>query len=312
MSALDAEPGESSLTGYLAPEGFEEDLLTELGGPFAIAERHGRLMIAPGPPRSIAWSQNVWQSPERVTIRSIGHAASTLRASARNWALLSLTEHRRAALVEGKLPHVSMKPIAPYAELPTAPLGSWTLLDRDTLLMSARCSSPFPHGVVSFVEDREGPPSRAYLKLWEAFTLSRAWPKPGERVLDLGSAPGGWTWVLAELGAKVISVDKAPLDPRVASRSNVEHRQESAFGLDPKDFPVGAIDWLFSDVICYPKRLLGLVERWMRAHPALRFVCTLKFQGETDHETARAFARVEGSQLVHLSHNRHELTWMKL
>ena len=294
-----------TFAAYLAAEGFEAELEAELGD---VIERRSRLMIAPGPPRAAAWAQNVWLSPERIPIRSIKHAATTLRAMQRNWALYSVAEHRRAALIEAQLPHVSAKPIAPYAELPSAPLGSWTLLDRDTVLASARCASPFPHGEVRFVEDKTGPPSRAYLKLWEAFTLTRAWPKPGERVLDLGSAPGGWTWVLAELGARVISVDKAELDPRVASRPNVEHRKESAFGLDPA--AIGEVDWLFSDVICYPERLYGLVERWRGV--AKRFVCTLKFQGETDHATARRFAAIDGSRLVHLSHNRHELTWVLL
>ncbi len=31
---------------------------------------------------------------------------------------------------------------------------------------------------------------------------------------------------------------------------------------------------------------------------------------QTDHESARAFAAIEGSRLMHLSHNKHELTWL--
>ena len=296
-----------SVTAYLAPEGFERDLEAELGD---VAERYGRLMLAPGPAREVAWAQNVWLDPVRVPVASIKDAARSLRAVQRNWALYSHDHHRRAALIEAELPVVKSREIAPYSELPSAPLGSWTLLDRDTLLYAARCSSPFPHGEVRFVEDKRGPPSRAYLKLWELFTLTRAWPRPGELCLDLGSAPGGWTWALAERGARVISVDKAPLEPRVAALPNVEHRMESAFGLDPKS--VGSVDWLFSDVICYPARLYALVERWMKAGAARRFVCTIKFQHETDHETARRFAAIEGSKLAHLSHNRHELTWYRL
>lgn len=284
---------------YLAPEGLEAELAHELGD----AERHGRLFLTDGPPRPAAWAQNVWLEVERLSIRSIGDAAKQLRARQRNWALHSIAEHRRATLIEAKLPHFAPKPIEPYAPLPTAPLGSWTLLDRDTMLASAHCSSPFPHGEVRFVEDREGPPSRAYLKVWEALTLSGVTPSPGERAIDLGSAPGGWTWALAELGCDVVSVDKAPLDARVASRPNVEVRQQSAFALEPFD-----VDWLFSDVICYPARLRRLVERWL-PH-ASRMVCTLKFQGETDHDAAASFAAIEGSRLVHLSCNRHELTWI--
>jgi 23S rRNA (cytidine2498-2'-O)-methyltransferase len=140
---------------YLAPEGFERELAEELG---EVSERHGRLMVAPGPPRQVAWAQNVWLEPARAKVRSIKSAARLLRGVQRNWALLSLTQHRRAALIEAELPVVRSKPIAPYAELPSAPLGSWALLDRDTLLFSPRCSSPFPHGEVRFVEDKEGPP----------------------------------------------------------------------------------------------------------------------------------------------------------
>jgi len=69
--------------------------------------------------------------------------------------------------------------------------------------------------------------------------------------------------------------------------------------------------WLFSDVVCYPARLLSLVERWLAAGTCRNFVCTVKFQGETDHATSRRFAAIPGSQLRHLFHNKHELTWIK-
>jgi 23S rRNA (cytidine2498-2'-O)-methyltransferase len=65
-------------------------------------------------------------------------------------------------------------------------------------------------------------------------------------------------------------------------------------------------------VICYPRRLLALVERWLDSGLARNFVCTLKFQGATDHATARRFAAIPGSRLLHLHHNKHELTWVKL
>ena len=46
--------------------------------------------------------------------------------------------------------------------------------------------------------------------------------------------------------------------------------------------------------------------------PSRNFVCTLKFQAETDHATAAKFAAIPGSRLMHLSCNKHELTWAKL
>jgi 23S rRNA (cytidine2498-2'-O)-methyltransferase len=295
------------ITGYLAAEGFEAQLADELGED---AVAHGRLFLAPGPPRPAAWALNVWHDAQRIEIASIADGAKALRAIQRNWALYSFTRHRRAKLIQERLPVVTAKPLAFPADPPKAPLGSWTLLDDETILAAPRCSSPFPNGEVRFVEDKEGPPNRAYLKLWEALTLAGSRPRPGELCLDLGASPGGWTWVLAGLGARVIAVDKAPLDPDVASMSGIEQRRESAFALMPAD--AGPVDWLFSDIVCYPARLLQLVTHWLESGRVRNFVCTIKFQSDTDHETARRFAALPGSRLMHLHHNKHELTWLKL
>ncbi len=293
-------------TAYLAAAGFEAELACELGN--TVRERRDRLVLTDAPPRPAAWAQNVWYEPETLPVRSISDAARQLRARGRNWALYSTAAHRRAALIEGELPRFDPRPIPFPSPLPAAPLGSWTLLDRDTLLAAPRCSSRFAHGEVQFVEDRAGPPSRAYLKLWEAFTLLGRHPVAGERVLDLGASPGGWTWAAATLGAQVIAVDKAPLDPRVARLPGVQVLQRSAFSIAPDE--LGRLDWLICDVACYPARLFDLVQRWLTAGTARRMICTLKFAGPTDHVTAARFAALPGSQLLHLSHNRHELTWM--
>jgi len=297
----------TDLTGYLAAEGFAAELLTELGA--SAHEVHGRLVLADGPERPAAWAANIWRDPVHIPISSIGDAAKKLRAIQRNWAHYPFANHRRAALITDQLPKVSAKPLIFGAPAPTAPLGSWTLIAPDMMLASPSCSSPFPNGEPRFVEDKTAP-SRAYLKLWELFTLIGTRPQPGELCLDLGSSPGGWTWVLQRLGARVLSVDKAPLDPSVADLPGVEHRSQSAFALDPA--AVGPVDWLLSDIVCYPKRLLGLVQKWRQAGTVHRFVCTIKFQGATDVEAIRHFAAIPGSQLLHLHHNKHELTWIRL
>jgi 23S rRNA (cytidine2498-2'-O)-methyltransferase len=294
-------------TAYLAAEGFVEELADELG---AVDNRHGRLLIAPGPPRAAAWAVNVWLDPQEIAIASISDAAAKLRAIQRNWAVYAPSLYRRATLVQAQLPKVSAKPLVFGASPPAAPLGSWTMLDAETIVAAQQCTSPFPNGEIRFVEDRTGPPSRAYLKLWEALTLIGLRPGPGEICLDLGSSPGGWTWAAQQMGAHVISVDKAPLAAEIARLPGIEQRHESAFALDPR--AIGPVDWLFSDVVCYPARLLALVERWLAAGTCHRFVCTVKFQGKTDHEAARRLAAIPGSQLRHLFHNKHELTWSKI
>ena len=194
----------NTLTAYLAPEGFVAELQEELGG--AARETYGRLVLADGPAWPIAWAANVWHDPAVIEIASIGDAANKLRAIQRNWALYSCAHHRRAALIAERLPKVSAKPLQFGDPLPAAPLGSWTLIDQNTLLVAAKCSSAFPNGEVQFVEDRTGP-SRAYLKLWELFTLLGQAPGRGDCCIDLGASPGGWSWVLQRLGARVLSGD---------------------------------------------------------------------------------------------------------
>jgi 23S rRNA (cytidine2498-2'-O)-methyltransferase len=297
----------SERTAYLAAEGFVDELAQELA---TVDRGHGRLLIASGPPRPAAWAANVWLDPQEIRITSISDAATKLRAIQRNWALYAPELYRRATLIQGRLPKVSAKPLVFGAPVPASPLGSWTLLDAETMLAAPHCTNPFPNGEIRFIEDRSGPPSRAYLKLWEALTLLRCRPEPGEICLDLGSSPGGWSWALQRMGAHVLSVDKAPLAAEIAGLPGIEHRLESAFALDPR--AVGPVDWLFSDVVCYPARLLALVERWLTAGTCRDFVCSVKFQGATDHDIARRFAAIPGAQLRHLFHNKHELTWIKI
>ncbi|MBN8903489.1 MAG: methyltransferase [Rhodospirillales bacterium 69-11] len=291
---------------YLAAEGFEAALADELARRgVTVSDWHGRLALSPDPPVDAAWSLDTWLAPQELPAPSVKAAADALRGMQRNWAAYGVSHYRRMALIADRLPPVKAAPLVFPSLPPASHLGAWTLLEPDRLLASPPKSSPFVNGACAFVEDRAGPPSRAYLKLWEACTRMGMWPQPGERCLDLGASPGGWTWAIARLGAHVVAVDKAPLDPAVAAMPGVEMRLDSAFALAPEP-----VDWLFSDVIAYPDRMLALVRRWIEAGAAKRVVCTLKFQGATDHDAAEAFAAIPGGRVMHLFHNKHELTFV--
>jgi 23S rRNA (cytidine2498-2'-O)-methyltransferase len=292
---------------YLAPDGYETQLADELRAAGAqVSHVHGRLFVTADPPRPIAWAANTWLDPHVLTVGSIGDAARQLRGLQRSWACYAPVHAGRARLVTERLPHVSARPLAWGEPAPAAPLGSWTLLEPHLVLAAPSCTSAFPNGEARFVEDRGGPPSRAYLKLWEALVRLGRRPGPGDLCLDLGASPGGWTWLLARCGAHVVAVDKAPLDPAIAVLPRVTWRQESAFALRPDEF--GTVDWLCSDVIAYPRRLLVLVERWLASGRVRNLVCTVKLQGAPDRATLRSFAGIPGAQLFHLHHNKHELT----
>ncbi len=300
------------MTGYLAPVGLEHELRDELSAAgVGLARRpYERLVLSTDEPFESAWAVNIWRNAEQIPVTSIGHAAKELRDRQRNWAMYAPLHHGRAKLIAEKLPHVSAKPVEIGGTVPEAPLGSWALLEPDLLLAATDCSSPFPNGEARLVEDRDGPPSRAYLKLYEAFVRLRRWPTAGETCLDLGASPGGWTWLLAQTGASVVAVDKAPLADHVARMPNVRWDEGSAFALDPRDQP--PVDWLVSDIICFPERLLGLVQRWVDAGAARDIVCTIKFKGMTDHGIVREFAAIPDARVVHLHHNKHELTFLRV
>lgn len=294
---------------YLAAEGFEDALAEELARQgVEIMAWHGRLALSASPPVAAAWALDIWLEPELHSIASIGAAAALLRGRQRNWACHAVRHHRRATLIADRLPPVAARALAFPAAAPSGHLGGWTLLAPDMLLLSTRKSSPFVNGAVPFVEDRVGPPSRAYLKLWEACARLGVWPMPGERCVDLGASPGGWTWAIAQCGAEVVAVDRADLAPQVAAMPGVTLRRESAFGIEPAE--LGAVDWMFSDIIAYPTRLQALARRWIAGGTARRIVMTIKFQGTTDHETAAAFAAIPGGRVLHLWHNKHELTFL--
>jgi 23S rRNA (cytidine2498-2'-O)-methyltransferase len=297
-----------SLVGYLAPEGFVSQLAGELGENVT---QYDRLFLVKKPLQTPYWVQNGWEKPVWLPISSIGDAVKQLRAIQRNWALFPYREHRRAALIADQLPKIPGQPLLFPCGLPAHPVGAWTLLNPSTLLVSARCSSPFPMGEVHFQEPEESdePPSQAYLKLWELFTLLQERPQPGERCLEIGASPGSWTWVLSHCGCQVTAVDRAAPHPGMLSLPKVEWSKGDGFAMTPER--VGDIDWLFSDLVCYPEKLFEFVQLWLDSGRCRRFVCTLKFQGSHGYAMADAFAAIPGSRILHLYHNKHELTWIK-
>src|SRR4030095_8337208 len=97
-----------------------------------------------------------------------------------------------------------------------------------------------PHGV----------PSRSTLKLAEAFGafLSEEEQlrllRPGLHAVDLGAAPGGWTWQLAYRGIRVTAIDNGPLKGEIRDDPLVTHVR--ADGL--KFLPKRPVDWLVCDI----------------------------------------------------------------
>ncbi len=115
-------------------------------------------------------------------------------------------------------------------------------------------------------------PSRAAAKLLEAFAwLDRA-PEPGELCVDLGAAPGGWSWVLLERRARVLAVDPARLDPLLAKRNGITHLRADAFRFEPED----NADWLLADMAWRPLEAAALYGKWARRGWARMLIANIK------------------------------------
>ena len=308
----DSGPGKRlDAAGYFAPVDWVPYVMAELGG---FGKRYGRLFLKEGPLVPCHWAQDLWFEPRVISFGDAAEAAAILKSLGRFW--WGYTESQRPLMTEilAALPAPAPSRLDfPVRRLPAA-TGAFTLLDDHTLLASARCLSPFPGGIAEFRENRKDPPSSAYLKLWEALTRMRKLPGPASQCLDAGACPGGWTWVLDSLGAQVLALDRSPLDPRLMASPRVRYRSGNAFAIGPRqlaDFGWERLDWLCSDLICYPDKLLAWVRQWLESGLVDNFVVTIKIQGKPDWASIAAFAAIPDSQVYHASHNKHELTWIR-
>ena len=304
----------STLHGYLAFPDFLEDLRAELkfsGVKSKEMQVYGDLILVDSFKRKPVWARNIWGSVERFEFASVGDAVKKLKALGLRWDVNSALHRRRAELIARELRVQKFPPLRfPDDPMPSKPLGSFMLIGENELIASAHCSQTLPQGEMTFQEDRDAPPARAYLKLWEILTRLGRRPGPGDSCIDLGSCPGGWTWVIARLGAHVTSVDRSEIAREVLTLPGVQFRQGNAFTLDPTIFP--KLDWIFSDVISEPQKILELAQRWLPVHPDASYICSVKFKGETDFGVMAALQRIKGSQMIHLNQNKHEVTWVRL
>ena len=111
------------------------------------------------------------------------------------------------------------------------------------------------------------------MKLVEAFLwLDRA-PDAGDVCVDLGAAPGGWTWVLLERRARVIAVD--PALPRALAAGQARRRAPARAtpSSTSRDEPV---DWLFCDMAWRPLESAALLAKWARRGWARLLIANIK------------------------------------
>lgn len=130
-------------------------------------------------------------------------------------------------------------------------------------------------------------PSRSALKLEEAihwFFDERAHSalfKPGMRAVDLGAAPGGWSWQLATRGLLVTAVDNGPMDEALMRSGMVEHVRGDAFTYQP----ASAVDWLVCDMVERPLHVSRLVASWFAGRHCTAAIFNLKLPMKKRYQT---------------------------
>lgn len=138
--------------------------------------------------------------------------------------------------------------------------------------------SRWPGGVQP-IDPQYEPISRAYFKAAEAITWSGFDLRSGDLAVEIGSAPGGACGRLLELGLRVIGIDPAEMDPRIARHPRFRHIRARAGDLKRREFRHAK--WLLVDSNVKPDKTLTTVENIVR-HPSIELaglLLTLKLGG---------------------------------
>jgi 23S rRNA (cytidine2498-2'-O)-methyltransferase len=173
--------------------------------------------------------------------------------------------------------------------------------------------SPWPEGIPR-LRKPPGAPSRAAAKLEEALHVFPFLERQGagRTAVDLGAAPGGWSWVLAARGFRVTAVDHGRLAPEVEGTGLVDHVAGDAFTFEPRR----PVHTLVADIADKPLRVADLVRRWVRRGWCRQAVVNLKLPMQNRHPVVQRCRMVVGSVLPQgavmrirqLYHDRREVT----
>ncbi len=155
--------------------------------------------------------------------------------------------------------------------------------------------------------------SRAYLKLEEALRWSEVPIAPGDRCVEIGSAPGGSCAALLDRGCIVTGIDPAEMDAAVLANPRLTHVRARA-----RDVPRTAFRdarWLMSDTNVAPTHTLDTVEAIVTARDVAieGLVLTLKLTDPKLTAQLAAFhKRIRGWGYAHvrarqLAFNRQEV-----
>lgn len=144
-------------------------------------------------------------------------------------------------------------------------------------LSQPRDGRVWPQGIPRLRVPKDAP-SRSAQKLEEALeTLldddERArWLKPGMSAVDLGAAPGGWSFILARRHIHVTAIDNGPLAETVLTTGLVRHLRADGFSWQPPQ----PVDWMVCDMVEQPRRVAARMAEWFTQGWCKRAIFNLK------------------------------------
>ncbi|WP_223871526.1 23S rRNA (cytidine(2498)-2'-O)-methyltransferase RlmM [Candidatus Dactylopiibacterium carminicum] len=206
-------------------------------------------------------------------------------------------------------------------ELPTLHLLFKDSSQVDLGLSRLGDASPWPMGIARLRMPRNAP-SRSTLKLAEAFDALMTEEertqslKPGLYAVDLGAAPGGWSFQFSERGMHVYAVDNGPLADSLVASGMVEHVRADGFSWRA---PRKQVEWVVCDMVEQPARVAQLVSDWIASGKAKRCIFNLKLPMKKRFEELKKCRQVISSRfglhgdhyvlrIRQLYHDREEVT----
>lgn len=138
-------------------------------------------------------------------------------------------------------------------------------------LKKARFFSWFYPFANPHVVQPENAPSRAYLKLEEAFIWSNYKPGDDEVAMDLGSAPGGASYAMVERGIRVYGVDNAEMSEVLLNNPLFTHIKDPMQKVRDEHIP-RPCHLLVADVNVMPSLIMSQIKRFMALRPGIKTV----------------------------------------
>lgn len=188
-------------------------------------------------------------------------------------------------------------------------------------------SAPWPLGIPR-LKMPGAAPSRSTLKLAEALLVfltdgeRAARLHEGITAVDLGAAPGGWTWQLVRHGVQVTAVDNGALDGTLReaiANGQIEHLRCDGFHYRPRR----PVHWLVCDMVEKPSRVAALIAGWVADGDAGEAIFNLKLpmkkrREELEHCRALIETALDAAgaafelRFKQLYHDREEVTgWLR-